>query len=103
MSNYIFTYYHSGKMPESPEEGAKHMAKWNDWVAELGDTLVEPNNSLGKFKIVSSDSVSDREGSDAMMRFSTVKADNLDAALDIAKGCPFLEMGTIEVAEMKEM
>jgi len=25
------------------------------------------------------------------------------AALEIAKGCPFLEMGTIEVAEVMEM
>ena len=29
MSNYVFAY-HGGKMPESPEEGAKHMAKWKD-------------------------------------------------------------------------
>jgi len=35
--------------------------------------------------------------------YSIVKADNFDAALEIAKGCPFLEMGTLEVAEVMEM
>ncbi len=38
-----------------------------------------------------------------MMGFSVVKADSMDAALEMAKGCPFLEMGTVEVAEMMEM
>jgi hypothetical protein len=32
-----------------------------------------------------------------------VKADSMDAALEMAKGCPHLEHGTIEVAEVKEM
>jgi len=36
--------------------------------------------------------------------FSVVKADSMEAALEIAKSCPFLETeGTIEVAEMMEM
>jgi hypothetical protein len=30
-------------------------------------------------------------------------ADNLDAALELAKGCPFVDHGTIEVAEVMEM
>jgi hypothetical protein len=37
------------------------------------------------------------------MGFSVVKADSMDVALEIAKGCPHLEIGTIEVAEMREM
>ena len=38
-----------------------------------------------------------------MTGFSVVKADSMDAALEMAKGCPFLDIGTLEVAEMKEM
>ena len=37
------------------------------------------------------------------MGFSVVKADSMDAALEMAKSSPHLESGTIEVAEMKEM
>ena len=37
------------------------------------------------------------------MGFSVVKADRMDAALEMAKSSPQLEIGTIEVAEMKDM
>ena len=103
MSNYIIAY-HGGKEPESPEEGAKQMAKWKAWVGGLGDAVVNPGTPLGKSKTVSSDGVSDNDGSNRLTGFSMVKADSMDAALEMAKGCPFLDFGgTIEVAEMKEM
>ncbi len=102
MSNYILAY-HGGKKPESPEEGAKQMAKWNAWVGGLGDAMVDPGTPLGKSKTVSSGGVSDDGGSNPLIGYSIVKADSMDAALEMAKGCPFLDMGTIEVAEVKEM
>ena len=103
MSNYVFAY-HGGKMPESPEEGARHMAKWKAWVGGLGDALVDPGTPLGKSKTVSSGGVSDDGGSNPLLGFSIVKADSMDAALEMAKECPFLEIGgTLEVAEMMEM
>ena len=52
---------------------------------------------------VSSDDVSDDGGSNFLSGFSIVKADSMDAALEMAKGCPHLEHGTIEVAEVKEL
>ena len=102
MSNYIFAY-HGGKKPESPEEGAKLMAKWKAWVDGLGDAMVNPGSPLGMSKTVSASGVSDDGGSNPLMGFSVVMADSMDAALEIAKGSPHLEIGTIEVAEMKEM
>ncbi len=38
-----------------------------------------------------------------MVGFSIVKADSMDAALEMAKGCPHLEFGTVEVVEMMGM
>ncbi len=104
MSNYIFAY-HGGKKPENPEEGAEHMAKWNAWVDGLGDAAVNPGTPLGMSRTVSSDGVSDDGGSNPLSGFSVVKADSMDAAIEMAKRCPFLDMdtATIEVAEMKEM
>ena len=102
MSNYIFAY-HGGKKPESPEEGAKHMAKWKTWIGDLGDAVVNPGTPLGKSRIVSSGGVSDDGGPDPLTGFSVVKAETMDAALEMAKACPFLDFGTIEVAEMMEM
>ncbi len=103
MSNYIIAY-HGGRKPETPEEGAEHMAKWKAWIGGLGDAVVNPGTPLGKSRIVSASGVSDDGGSDPMSGFSVVKADSIDAALEMAKECPFLELGgTLEVAEMKEM
>ncbi len=103
MSDFVFAY-HGGKTPESPEEGAKQMAKWNAWVGGLGDAVVNPGTPLGKPKTVSSGGVSDDGGSDPLLGFSILKADSMDAALEMAKACPTLEIGgTIEVAEVMEM
>lgn len=102
MNNYIFAYYGEPKF-ESPEEGAKHMAKWKAWVGGLGDVLVDPGTPLGKPKTLSSSGVSDGGGTKRLLGFSIVKADSMDAALEMAKGCPYLEHGTIDVAEVMKM
>ena len=103
MSSYIIAY-HGGKRPESPEEGAKHMAKWKAWIGGLGDAVVNPGTPLGKSKTVSSAGVSDDGGSNPMSGFSIVIADSMDAALEMAKECPLLEIGgTLEVAEVMDM
>ena len=102
MPSYIIAY-HGGTKPESPETGAKQMAKWKAWVAGLGDAVVNPGTPLGKSKLVTSAGVSDDAGSNALSGFSIVKADNMDAALEMAKACPFVDIGTIELAEVMEM
>ena len=102
MSEYVLAY-HGRKMPESPEEGAKQKARFESWVGGLGDAVVNPGTPLGKAKTVSSGGVSDDGGSNPLMGFSIVKADSMDAAVAMVKGCPFLEMGTVEVAEVMEM
>ena len=102
MANYIIAY-HGGKKPDSPAEGAKQMTRWQAWLGGLGDAVVNPGTPLGKSRIVSSDGVSDDGGSNPLTGFSIVEADSMDAALEMAKECPFLEIGTIEVAEVMKM
>ena len=102
MPNYAFAYYGEPKF-ESPEEGSKHMAKWQAWAGGLGDAWVYPGNPFGKAKTVSSSGVSDDARSDRLTGFSMVKADSMDAAIQMVKGCPHLEYGTVDVAEAMEM
>ncbi len=103
MSDYVFAY-HGGKRPESREEGAKHMVNWKSWVGGLGDAVVNPGTYLGMSKTVSSGGVSDDGGPNPRLGFSIVKADSMDAALEMAKACPHLGLGgTLEVAEVMEM
>lgn len=102
MPSYIIAY-HGGKKPESPEEGARQKAKWKAWLDGLGDAVVNPGTPLGMSRFVSSGGVSDDGGPDPLTGFSIVKADSMDAALEMAKECPFLDIGTIEVAEVMDM
>src|SRR5262249_60288772 len=101
MPKYVIAY-HGGKKIESPQESAAHMAKWKAWVGDLGDAVVNPGTPLGKGKLVSSGGVSDA-GANRLTGFSMVTADSMDAALEIAQRCPYLDIGTIEVAEVMEM
>lgn len=102
MPNYIFAY-HGGKKPESPEAGAKLMAKWTAWLGGLGDAVINSGSPLGMSKTVSSAGVTDDGGANPLSGFSIVQADSTDAALGLANGCPHLEHGTIEVAQIIEM
>ncbi len=102
MSNFIFAY-HGGKKPETPEAGAALMARWKAWIAGLGDAVVNPGTPLGMSKTVSTEGVANDGGSNPLMGFSVVEADSMEAALEMAKSSPHLEIGTIEVAEMMDM
>src|SRR5882672_8468438 len=102
MSKYAFAYHGEPKF-ENPESGAKYQAKWRAWVGGLGDALVDPGVPLGVPKAVSSSGVSDAGGANRLSGFSIVTASSMDEAIEMAKGCPHLEHGTIEVAEVMEM
>ena len=102
MKNYAFFYYGEPKF-DSPEEGAKEQQRFMAWVSSLGAALVNPGTPLGMAKTVSASGVSDGASSNRLTGFSVVKADSMDAALEMAKGCPFLKVGTVDVAEMLQM
>ena len=103
MNNYVFVY-RDGKEFKSPEEGAKHMAKWGAWVGGLGNASVNPGSPFRKSKTVSSAGVSDGGESSPLTGYSIVKANSLDAALKMARACPHLDIGgSIVVAEVMEM
>src|SRR5258708_3048397 len=101
MSNYVFSYYGEPTF-KSPEEGANYKPKCQPWVGTIADPLVNLY-PMGMQKKVSSSAVSDNGGSDRLTGFSIMKADSMDVALKIAKDCPHLEHGTIDVAEAMEM
>lgn len=101
MTNYVIAY-HGGRKFATPQDGAAYMAKWKAWMGGLGDAMVDPGMPLGAGKLVSAAGVSDR-GADLLTGFSIVTADSLDAVLELARKCPHLDHGTIEVAEVMEM
>ena len=101
MANFIIVYHAPTKELSSPEEGQAHRAKWMEWIKELGDAMINPGTPLGKSMIVSSEGVSETDS--GLTGYTVVEASDLDAAVEIAIGCPYLDMGPVEVAEMKSM
>lgn len=103
MPKFIFAYHGGGKMPEDENEYAKVMAAWGAWFEELGDAVVDAGNPVGPSKTVTGNGVEDNGGANPISGYSLVNADSIDAALEMAKGCPILKSGSIEVAEAIEI
>jgi hypothetical protein len=98
VANYLLTYY-GGGMPESPEETAKVMQAWTAWFGQLGDALVDGGNPTSKSRAISPDG-SVMDATMAPTGYTIIKADSLDAAVALSKGCPVLAGGaSIVVSE----
>lgn len=98
MPKYVFAY-HGGKMPDTPEEGAKVMARWQAWFAGMGDAVIDGGNPVGPSKTVTGEGVNDDGGANPISGYSLIQAASIDDAVAIAQSCPILENGTVEVAE----
>ena len=103
MPRYIMVYL-GGDQPSSPEEGQRHFARYMDWLAELGDAAESPANPLGPSSTVNPDGSVSAGGSTGMSGYTIVRAESMEAALEMAKSCPFLEInGSLEVSELMQM
>ena len=104
MANYMFAY--SGGNGAAADEAARNaqMAKWNQWFEQLGSAVVDGGAPTGAAKTVGrGGSVSDG-GSRGLTGYSIVSADSLDAAVELAKGCPIVETGgAVDVYEALAM
>ena len=103
MSQFMITYL-GGDRPASPEAGQLHMAKYREWLSSLGDSAVSPANPLKGTTTVNSDGSVTAGGTTSMSGFTIVEAETMEAALEIAKACPFLDVGgSLEVSELMQM
>ncbi|WP_146347995.1 YciI family protein [Falsiphaeobacter marinintestinus] len=104
MPQYMFAY-HGGKTPESEEEGAKVMAAWQAWMGGMGDALTIPGAPVGMSKTISASGITDDGGANPVSGYSVITAASMEAACDMAKGCPMVVdgSGSVEVAEVMEM
>jgi len=94
MANYVLLYS-GGGMAEGEAEQAAIMQAWGAWFGGLGNALVDGGNPFsGQAKsIASNGSVSNGPIGTAATGYSIIKADSLDAAVQLAKGCPVLQSG----------
>lgn len=103
MPRYLITYL-GGNPPSAADGGQQHFAKYMEWLASLGDAAVSPANPIKDTRTVNPDGSIDDGGSSAMSGYTVIAAESMDAALALARACPFLEIdGRLEVSELVEM
>jgi len=103
MPNYLITYL-GGNQPSNPEEGKKNYAKYMEWINSLGDSAVSPMNPIKNTNTVNPDGSITHGSRIAMSGYTIIKAESIEAANEIGKACPFLEIGgSLEISEIIEM
>ena len=99
-------------MPKaSPEEMQANTQKWMNWVAGIaaqgklvdrGNRLVNTGNVLKSDGIISDGPYT--EIKESILGYSLVKADSLEEATELAKGCPILSFGgNVEIREINAL
>ncbi|MCG6857876.1 MAG: hypothetical protein LJE67_07400 [Salaquimonas sp.] len=104
MPKFIFAY-HGGKAPQTPEEGKQIMDAWIAWFGKLGPAVIDGGNPCGMSKTVTAKGVENNGGANPVSGYSLISAPDMDAAVEIARGCPMVAdgSGSVEVAEALEM
>lgn len=93
MANFLLLYT-GGSAGTTPADREKIMGQWGAWFGQLGDRIVDAGNPFGHSKSVATGSVHDGSVSNPPATgYSILKADSLNAAADLAKGCPVLTSG----------
>ena len=94
MANFVLLYS-GGSMPETQAEQAAVMQAWGAWYSGLGSAVVDGGNPFTpKAKsIASNGTVSDGPVGTMASGYTIIKADSLDEAVEMARGCPVLQGG----------
>ncbi|WP_106792572.1 YciI family protein [Aquimarina sp. Aq78] len=110
MKEFMFLFRGDDKVwdSKSPEEQQMHMQEWQQWIGEMaqqekfigGERLYSHGNTIhpGGTK------VTDRpltEGKELVGGYLIIKADKIEDATEMAKGCPGLQWNSyVEVREV---
>ncbi|MCV6823846.1 MULTISPECIES: YciI family protein [Halocynthiibacter] len=103
MPRFILAYIPGNAPQPSPDEGAAHRKRYESWIKDNGDAILEPANPFGPSQNISTEGSGESKILKGMMGYTLIEAADMDAATAIAKSCPFLEMGTIDVAPLMSM
>jgi hypothetical protein len=93
MSKFLFAYRAAKNYTAASTDV---MAAWNAWFTDLGASVVDVGNPVFDRSAVGNCATDTVLGG-----YSLITADDLDAAVALAKGCPAIESGGgVEVGEL---
>ena len=93
MASFVFSY----RVPHDYQPGSPETAAaWRDFFTSLGDGLADTGHAAIQSAVLGDIGTATRLGG-----YSIVTADDLDAATQLAKGCPALGMGAgVEIGQL---
>ena len=110
MARFLFVYRGDGTVAArmTPEQMQQHMQKWQTWITDglqkgwildSGDALTQDGRVVNAKKLVTDGPFV--EAKEVVGGFSIVQADTIDAAAQLAKGCPGVRIGgAVEVRRL---
>ncbi len=111
MKDYLLLFRGGNMQGLSEEEKNKNMAKWGEWIGGLakegkfagGDPLSKESRLISGKKMAITDGPF-AETKEIIGGYLIVKAEDLDGATEISKGCPIYEVGgATEIREIHHM
>ena len=94
MGKYVLVYQ-GGAMAETDEAQQAAMAAWGQWFGSLGSAVVDGGAPFG-----ASGAVGGGGATTVLTGYSILTADDLDAAVKLASGCPIVsDGGSVDVYE----
>ncbi len=112
MAKFLFVYRggNDAMAKMTPDEMQQNMKKWETWIGEglrkgwildSGDALTQEGRVVNAKKVVTDGPFV--ESKEIVGGFSIVQADTIDAAAELAKGCPaLLAGGSVEVRPLAD-
>jgi hypothetical protein len=101
--NYLYVYYGGMSSTPTPEQQKQSMEIWTKWFEKLGKAMVEMGAPTKPGKTVTKAGARNT-GASGVAGYSIIKANNLGAAVNLAKSHPDIQRGMkIEVYQIEEM
>jgi hypothetical protein len=93
MTTFLFVY----RVPEDHADTPRNVGEtWREWFAGLGPSLVEIGDPVFRRQTIGKAAPTSPLGG-----YSVVEAADLDAAIELARGCPILTVGGgVEIGEL---
>lgn len=100
MKQFVYIYHTTAT--EAPS--AEMMQKWGAWLGSINEHLVDSGRPINGAKAELKNGEVEMSG-DSVIGYAVVKADNMDDAIELARGNPLADAadGSIRVYETGEM
>ncbi len=103
MAQFIISYI-GGNHPTDPQLAKQHFEQYKNWLNSIGSAVISPANPFKNTHHIKADGSVSQGSQIKMSGFTVIEAESIEAAIEIAKQCPFLKIdGELEVAELIKM